>query len=61
MDGVLSAHPGECEVYLHIVMPDRSRQASRSRRYRVAEGPEVVETLARRFPTLRARWWKGAP
>ena len=30
VDAVLSAHPGSCEVYLHIVMPDRSRNASRS-------------------------------
>jgi DNA polymerase-3 subunit alpha len=61
IDQVLSAHPGECDVYLYIVMPDRSRQATRSRRYRVREGRAVVEDLTQRFPGLRAHWGKVAP
>jgi len=61
VDQVLSAHPGEAEVYLHIVMPDRSRQASRWRRYRVAYAPDVVAALRERFPSVRTSWAKGAP
>lgn len=60
VDEVLSAHPGDAEVYLHIVMPDGSRQASRSRRYRVAEGDGVVRDLRGRFRFLKAFWAKGA-
>ena len=60
VDGVLSSHPGDSEVYLHIVMPDRSRQASRSRRYRVAEGEAVVAAVRERFPAVRVRWARGA-
>ena len=59
VDGVLSAWPGDCEVYLHIVMPDRSRRASRSRRYRVAEDDGVLAALRERFPFLRVGWGKG--
>jgi DNA polymerase-3 subunit alpha len=59
VDEVLSAFPGESDVYLHIVMPDRSRQASRSRRYRVAEGEAVVAALRERFPFLRVGFGKG--
>ena len=59
VDEILSSHPGESEVYLHIILPDRSRQASRSRRYRVAEGDDVVRSLGERFPTVRARWSRG--
>ena len=58
VDQVLSGHPGECDVYLYIVMPDRSRQATRSRRYRVSEGRAVVDDLLARFPGLRAQWGK---
>ncbi len=60
VDEVLSAHPGEAEVFLHIVMPDSSRRASRSRRYRVAEDGAVVAVLRERFPGVRAFWGKGA-
>ena len=61
VDQVLSAHPGDCEVYLHIVMPDRSRNASRSRRYRVARGEDIVSALRVDFPALRPRWGRGVP
>jgi DNA polymerase III subunit alpha len=60
VDRALSAHPGESEVYLHIVRPDHSRQAMRSRRYRVADDEGVVATLRDRCPGLRVRWGKGA-
>jgi DNA polymerase-3 subunit alpha len=60
VDEILSAHSGEADVYLYIVMPDRSRQVSRSKRFRVAEGAGVITALQRRFPDLRARWGKGA-
>jgi DNA polymerase-3 subunit alpha len=59
VDQVLSSHPGESEVYLHIIMPDRSRQACRSRRYRVAEGEAVVASIRGRFPNLRVGWGKA--
>jgi DNA polymerase-3 subunit alpha len=60
VDEILSAHAGESDVYLYIVMPDRSRHVSRSKRYRVAEGDGVIAVLKQRFPDLRARWGKGA-
>jgi len=60
IDEALSAHPGEAEVYVFIVHRDRSIQAMRSRRYRVAEGPAVIERLRERCPWLAARWAKGA-
>ena len=60
VDEVLSSHPGGSEVYLHVIMPDFSRKARRSRRYRVAEDSTVAETLRHRFPGLRAFWGKGA-
>ena len=59
VDAVLSSHPGECDVYLHIVMPDRSRRASRSRRYRVAEGDRVAAALRTQFPSIRVRWGRS--
>ncbi len=59
VDEVLSAHPGDSDVYLHIVMPDRSRKASRSRRYRVSEGDPVLSGLRERFPFVRVGWGKG--
>uniref|UniRef100_A0A832MJQ0 DNA polymerase III subunit alpha n=1 Tax=Eiseniibacteriota bacterium TaxID=2212470 RepID=A0A832MJQ0_UNCEI len=59
VDAVLGAHPGESDVYLHIVMPDRSRKASRSRRYRVADDDAVVRALRERFPSVRVGWGKG--
>jgi DNA polymerase-3 subunit alpha len=61
VDEILSSHPGPSDVYLHIVMPDRSRQGSRSRRYRVAEGDAVVRALVGALPSIRVRWSKGAP
>jgi DNA polymerase-3 subunit alpha len=61
VDGVLSAHPGDADVYLHIVMPDHSRKASRSRRYRVSEDERVAVVLRERFPFIRVTWGKGAP
>ena len=60
IDGVLSAHPGEAEVYVYIVHRDRSIQAMRSRRYQVAEGPAVVERLKANCGWLAARWARGA-
>jgi DNA polymerase-3 subunit alpha len=60
VDQVLSSYPGGSEVYLHVIMPDHSRKARRSRRYRVAEDSAVAETLRHRFPGLRAFWGKGA-
>ncbi len=60
IDTALSAHPGESEVYLHIVRPDHSRLAMRSRRYRVSEDDAVITTLRECCPGLRARWGKGA-
>jgi DNA polymerase-3 subunit alpha len=61
IDHVLSAHPGEAEVYLHIVKPDRSRLAMRSRRFHVAERETVAVALRERYPSIRARWGRGAP
>jgi DNA polymerase-3 subunit alpha len=61
VDAVLSEHPGEADVYLHIVMPDHSRKASRSKRYRVAEDERLVATLRERFPFVRVAWRKGTP
>jgi DNA polymerase-3 subunit alpha len=60
IDEVLSAFPGDAEVYLHIVKPDHSRLAMRSRRFRVAEREELIGRLKERHPGLRARWGKGA-
>ncbi|MFI5371311.1 MAG: DNA polymerase III subunit alpha [Candidatus Eisenbacteria bacterium] len=60
IDAVLSAHPGDCEVFLHIVRPDHSRLAMRSKRYRVEEDDRVVALLREGRPWLRARWSRGA-
>jgi len=59
VDEVLSAFPGDSEVYLHIVKSDHSREALRSRRFRVIEGEGVITRLRERHPTLRARWGKA--
>ena len=59
VDETLSGFPGEAEVYLHIVLPDHSRKASRSKRYRVAENERVVAALRERFPFVRVGWGKG--
>jgi len=61
IDQVLSSYPGEAEVYLHIVKPDHSRLALRSRRFRVAEDDAVAARLKRDHPGMRVRWNKGAP
>jgi len=61
VDEVLRSHPGEAEVYLHIVKPDHSRLAMRSRRFRVREDENVAAALRGRFPTMRVRWGKGTP
>jgi DNA polymerase-3 subunit alpha len=61
VDEVLRSHPGEAEVYLHIVKPDLSRLAMRSRRFRVREEEAVAAALRSRFPSLRVRWGKGTP
>jgi DNA polymerase III subunit alpha len=60
VDEVLRSHPGEAEVYLHIVRPDHSRLALRSRRFTVAEDDRVIADLKQAHPTLRVRWVKGA-
>jgi DNA polymerase-3 subunit alpha len=59
VDEVLSAHPGDAEVYLHIVMPDDSRKASRSKRYRVTEDEAVARALREKFGNVRIAWGKG--
>ena len=59
VDDVLSAHPGDSEVYLHIVRPDHSRLAMRSRRFRVAEDEQVPLALREKQPGLRVYWGKG--
>ena len=61
IDHVLSSHPGEAEVYLHIVKPDHSRLAMRSRRFKVEENEQVAAALRDRYPSIRARFGKGAP
>lgn len=60
VDEVLCAFPGPCEVYLHIVMPDRARRVSRSKKYQVADDDQVPRVLKDRFPFLRVGWGKGA-
>jgi DNA polymerase III subunit alpha len=59
VDETLSGFPGDSDVYLHIVMPDASRKASRSKRYRVAEDERVVAAIKQRFPFVRVAWGKG--
>jgi DNA polymerase-3 subunit alpha len=59
VDQVLSAHPGDSEVYLHIIRPDHSRLAMRSKRFRVAESEQLVTTLREKQPGLRVYWGKG--
>jgi DNA polymerase-3 subunit alpha len=60
IDRLLSEHPGESDVYLHIVRPDHSRVAMRSRRFRVAEDDAVALVLRERHPSVRVRWGRGA-
>ena len=59
IDQVLSSHPGPAEVYLHIVRPDHSRMAMRSRRFTVVEDDRVIAHLKQAHPSLRVRWSKG--
>jgi DNA polymerase-3 subunit alpha len=59
MDEVLSAYPGESDVVLHIVKPDHSRMAMRSRRFRVTAHDGLIAGLKARVPSCRVRWGKG--
>jgi len=61
MDEVLSAYPGESDVVLHIVKPDHSRLAMRSRRFRVRAHDGLITGLKSRVPSCRVRWGKGGP
>ena len=45
VDETLCLHPGDCDVYLYIVMPDGSRQARRSSRARIACGARPRRTV----------------
>ncbi len=56
IEQVLSQFPGNCEVYVHFVLPDHSTRAYRSRRFRVAEDERVLALLEERLPGARARW-----
>jgi len=56
VDAILSSHRGDADVYLHVVKSDGSREATRSRRYRVAEGDAVLRGLVGEWPGLRVRW-----
>ena len=58
VDTILNSHRGDSDVYLHIVKPDGSREATRARRYRVAEGDAVLRALVGAWPALRVRWAK---
>jgi DNA polymerase-3 subunit alpha len=59
MDEVLSAYPGDSDVVLHIVKPDHSRMAMRSRRFRVRAHDGLIAGLKARVPSCRVRWGKG--
>jgi DNA polymerase-3 subunit alpha len=59
MDEVLSAYPGDSDVVLHIVKPDHSRMAMRSRRFRVRAQDGLIAGLKARVPSCRVRWGKG--
>ena len=59
LDEVLSSYPGESEVVLHIVKPDHSRMAMRSRRFRVRANDGLIAGLKSRVPSCRVRWGKG--
>ena len=59
MDEVLSAYPGDSDVVLHIVKPDHSRTAMRSRRFRVGAHDGLIAGLKSRVPSCRVRWGKG--
>jgi len=53
---VLSSFPGDSEVVLHIVKPDRTREAMRSRRFRVRAGDGLVAGLKSQVPSCRVSW-----
>ena len=59
MDEVLSSYPGDAEVVLHIVKPDHSRMAMRSRRFRVSAHDGLIAGLKSRVPSCRVRWGRG--
>ena len=59
MDEVLSSFPGDSEVVLHIVKPDHSRLAMRSRRFKVRDADGLIAGLKSRVPTCRVRWGRG--
>ncbi len=61
LDEVLASHPGESEVYLHIVKPDHSRLSMRARARRVGDADSLIAGLKQRIPGCRVRWGKGAP
>jgi len=44
---------------LHIVKPDHSRTAMRSRRFRVGAHDGLIAGLKSRVPSCRVRWGKG--
>jgi DNA polymerase-3 subunit alpha len=60
LDEVLSSFPGESEVVLHIVKPDHSRLAMRSRRFKVGAHDGLIAGLKTKVPSCRVRWGKGA-
>lgn len=60
IDDVLCSHGGPCEVYLHIVKPDHSRLAMRSKKFRVSEDDAVMHALRERVGGIKVWWGKGA-
>jgi len=60
IDEVLSSHAGPCEVYLHIVKPDHSRMAMRSKKFKVIDGEPVARALRDTVSGIRVWWGKGA-
>jgi hypothetical protein len=60
IDDMLSSRPGPCEVYMHIVKPDHSRLAMRSKKLRVSDEEGVLLAMRERFPEVRIWWGKGA-
>jgi DNA polymerase-3 subunit alpha len=60
LDEVLSSFPGDSEVVLHIVKPDHSRMAMRSRRFRVGSQDGLIAGLKSRVPNCRVRWGRGS-
>src|SRR6185436_3678481 len=60
LDEVLSSLPGDSELVLHIVQPDHSRMAMRSRRFRVRSQDGLIAGLKSRVPNCRVRWGRGS-